>query len=441
MEGNPVTAPQGDLPEELRKRGVEILEEARGAQKIFQRSWRISPLAFPLSAGEVQFLHRLGRYLYRFIRACDLLYRLSVRGKAPAWVAELLDRGKPKELIELGRHPKIAQELPLVIRPDLVLTPDGFALCELDSVPGGIGLIAWLQRLYASVGEDPIGGASGVEKAFRELFQESHVVISEEAREYWGEFEFLVGAERVYPAESYRCRDNPIYRFFECFDWEHLSSLRETYRPGSPWVTPPLKAYLEEKLWLALFWMRPLRGFWLRELSEKGLRLLQSVIPYSWIVDPTPLPPHAVIPELGIQDWRELGELSQKERELVLKISGFSPLAWGSRGVFVGQDLSQGEWQRRVEEAIQSFESHPYLLQRFAKGRIVRHPWIREDGELLVMEARARVSPFYFVFGEEVRLCGVLVTLCSPDKKLLHGMRDALLLPGKEAGGDPLEAL
>src|SRR5207249_10540290 len=30
----------------------------------------------------------------------------------------------------------------------------------------------------------------------------------------------------------------------------------------------------------------------------------RRVFPYTWIVDPTPLPPYAVIPELGIHSWR-----------------------------------------------------------------------------------------------------------------------------------------
>ena len=81
---------------------------------------------------------------------------------------------------------------------------------------------------------------------------------------------------------------------------------------------------------------------------------LQEIIPYSWLLDPTPLPQHAVIPRLEIHDWREAGKFSQKERELLLKVSGFSPLGWGSRGVSVGQDLPQAEWQRLIEEALQT---------------------------------------------------------------------------------------
>jgi hypothetical protein len=47
------------------------------------------------------------------------------------------------------------------------------------------------------------------------------------------------------------------------------------------------------------------------------------------------------------------------------------------------------------------------------------------------MKSRVRLCPYYFVEqGIEVpRLSGVLATVCPADKKLLHGMRDALMLP------------
>jgi hypothetical protein len=63
---------------------------------------------------------------------------------------------------------------------------------------------------------------------------------------------------------------------------------------------------------------------------EKHFLKLQEVIPYTWPLDPTPLPQHAVIPRLEIHDWREGGKLSQ-ERDLLIKVSGFSPLGWESR--------------------------------------------------------------------------------------------------------------
>jgi len=42
---------------------------------------------------------------------------------------------------------------------------------------------------------------------------------------------------------------------------------------------------------------------------------------------------------------------------------------------------------------------------------------------------RLRLCPYYFVVGGQARLSGALATFCPPDKKIIHGMQDAALLP------------
>lgn len=396
------------------------------------KEWRVAPNAFALSDAHIQLIERLGRVLHKFNLAANLLYRQSVQGKQPAWIAALLDAGKPPELVAIARDRRLKGQLPAVIRPDLILTADGFALSELDSVPGGIGLTAWLNETYAALGEPVLGGAQGMRDGFASIFPEGHCLIAEEAADYRPEMEYLLGPDRVHEAESYRADGTPIYRFFEGFDWMNLSPLRESWEPGQP-MTPPLKPYLEEKLLLALFWSRPLRAFWRQHLTDKGVRLLEQVIPYSWVVDPAPLPPHAVIPGLDIQRWEEMTDYSQKQRELVLKVSGFSEQAWGARGVWIGSDMPGEEWTARVREALEAFAHQPRVLQRFTKGAVVSQDWVDPDGRPHTLEGRARVSPYYFSPDATTAptLGGALVTLCPKDKKLLHGMSDAVISPGK----------
>ena len=99
--------------------------------------WRISPAPFALGPALAGELESLGRVLLQFYRAANLLYRHSVAGKQPPWVADWLDRGKPAKLIELQRAAAFKNDVPRVIRPDLLLTETGLAVTELDSVPGG----------------------------------------------------------------------------------------------------------------------------------------------------------------------------------------------------------------------------------------------------------------------------------------------------------------
>jgi hypothetical protein len=142
-----------------------------------------------------------------------------------------------------------------------------------------------------------------------------------------------------------------------------------------------------------------------------------------------------VIPQLEIHDWGEAGRFTQKERDLLIKVSGFSPLGWGSRGVTVGSDLPQAEWVRQLEEALASFASSPRIMQRFHKARLIEHPyWNRDDDNTKMMRGRVRLCPYFFVEKDEVRLRGILATIVPADKKLLHGMRDAILAPAHVAG-------
>jgi hypothetical protein len=336
--------------------------------------------------------------------------------------------------------------LPQVIRPDLLLTAEGFAITELDSVPGGIGLTDWMSQTYAALGFGVLGGANGMLEGFRSILGDcADIAVSQESATYRPEMEWLArranenGADwRVQSAETFDPQSamrspQRIYRFFELFDLPSIpaaGALMDAAACGKVRVTPPFKPWLEEKLWLALFWMRPLREFWRRELSERHFLVLQKHIPHSWVMDPSPLPHHAVLPWLNIHSWDELTAFSQKERDFVLKVSGFSPEAWGSRGVVVGSDVPQPEWAAAIQRARAAFTHHPHVLMRFAHSRIIEHPYFDPgSGELRTMRGRVRLCPYYFVADGRARLGGALATIVPVDKKLIHGMRDAILVP------------
>ena len=127
------------IPESERLARAERIRAALPPAGLFAgKEWRVSPEPFVLPAGMDEELERLGFRLRKFTEACNLLYRLSVSAKRPAWIAELLDRGKPPELVELARSKALAEDIPRVLRPDVILTEDGFTIAELDNVPGGI---------------------------------------------------------------------------------------------------------------------------------------------------------------------------------------------------------------------------------------------------------------------------------------------------------------
>jgi len=428
----------------------EKLSSIRGAtppQGLFaEKDWLLSPDPFPIEKKILAELDQLGHRLFVFQRACNQLYQLSLKGKQPDWIARYLDAGKPVGLIEFSRRKEIRDDVPRVIRPDLILTDNGYIIAEIDSVPGGIGLTAWLNQTYSTFDKEIIGDTNGMLDGFHSVLPNGgDIVISHEAATYRPEMEWIAARLkdrhrdlewRVVAAENYEPQDDrAVYRFFELFDLPNIPNIDNTLRAnaeGRITITPPIKPYLEEKMWFALFWMQPLREFWRRELGEKYFIKLQEVIPYSWLLDPTPLPQHAVIPRLEIHDWREAAKLSQKDRDLLLKVSGFSPLGWGSRGIALGADLPHAEWEQRIERALETFEQSPTILQRFHKGRLFEHRyWDPESGELKTMKGRVRLCPYFFVEQDRVKLRGALATIVPADKKFLHGMRDAILAPSQ----------
>jgi hypothetical protein len=454
--------------------------EAFSDQSLFEnKTWRYSPEAFPLTSAQVKQIEQIGQACYEFYKAQETLYLRSAEGKnllrnrsltAP-WVAAYLDRGKPEALIQHARARALRGAMPMVIRPDLLVTEDGFAMTEIDSVPGGIGLTAFLNQLYAPVhGEALIGaGEQDMVAAFYDVLsgRVPHVtapyiaiLVSDEAATYRPEMEWLASQLRqqgrrvhvfhpddVMPLGDDICvgidgdpqKVDVIYRFWELFDLANVSIaefLLKAREAAHIRLTPPMRPFQEEKLNLALFHHHILEDYWKENLSRQSYKTLAKVIPQTWVMDPVELPPNAVLdaPLVGgkpMTDWSQLIEASQKERNLIIKISGFHESAWGARSVTLGSDSSRAEWESAIQQAITMADTSLHILQTYEKPKRLRHSVYQDDGSLYSMEGRMRLCPYYFVneSAKVAKLQGVLATLCPADKKIIHGMKDAALLP------------
>lgn len=440
--------------------------------------WQLSPTPFVLSKTQAESLNQLGDLLQRFVQGIDNLYKQAKNPNLPVpqWVADLYDQGKPDGLIQFAGMKRLKSHLPLVLRPDLLLQEDGWTLCEIDAVPGGMGFTSALNRFYRKNGFSVLEAEAGMPGAFLEMLKtfvpevEKPVialVLSDEAGDYRAEMTWLVETIRrgddlalpyeniflVHPKDLDLVRDrlvlhdpatgedrpiDLIYRFFELFDLANIPKIeliQYAVKKGLVKCTPPFKPHVEEKLSLALLHHPALAEFWQKELGKEGFDQLKQSVPQGWIVDPTPIPPQAAIVNLlpggrVVQDFGALKNLSQKERELVLKPSGFSELGWGSRGVTIGHDYSAEAWAERLETALQSFGKTPYILQKFEPSCVQQVERLDvATGAITPFKARTRLCPYYFVQDGKVTLAGVLATSCPADKKLIHGMKDAVLAP------------
>lgn len=396
--------------------------------------WLFSPKPFVLTKKEARKVSSLGHVLAQFQKASDVIYQRSAMGRLPTWISEVLDAGKPEWMIAQQRAGHLRDALPRVIRPDLILTEDGLALTELDSVPGGMGITTWLSHLYADAGFDILGGRDGVTEGFKKLLPDGgRILVSEESADYRPEMEWL--AEQlgedfgVETAESAEANDEAAYRFFEWFDWENISSAKEFAAQSQ--LCSPCKPHLEEKLWLALLWTPSLKNVWKEAMRGKHLERVKEIVPFGWMMDPAELPPHAALPRLGVNQWSDVGEFSQKDRRLVVKVSGFSELAWGSKSVQIGHDMPRNEWAAAIELATSEFDHQPWMMQDYHAGRVVEHPYFDpETGEEEIMQGRVRLCPYYFTdTNGETQLGGTLATIVPSDKKKIHGMKDGILVP------------
>lgn len=471
----PLTQPESSCPtlspEAARDRCVAIRTRLQNASLFgVTTAWRVSPCPFYLSSDQLQFFINLGPQLLSFYRALNRLYNESVKETQPIWISKYLDQGKPEALVQYSRMKRFRDALPAVIRPDVIPTQDGMVITELDSVPGGIGLTACLSYSYHDFdGGDSqlIGGRDGMVRGFSRMLQSVQgrregciaILVSAESKDYRPEMSWLAAQLREagmpawcvepqevrFTEEGLRLHINGseqsigvVYRFYELFDLLNIPKaelVQYAAKKDRTSVTPPYKPALEEKSAFALLHHPKLRPFWEKELGADSMLHLSAIMPKTWLLDPAPLPAIATIPDLriggrAVTNWSELETATQKERHFVIKPSGFSALAWGSRGVSIGHDMPQSAWVEALRNALASFPITPYILQEFHKGRLFEMDYLDEGMQTIVrMSGRARLSPYYVVSGDKAELTGILATICPADKKILHGMKDAIMVP------------
>jgi len=252
------------------------IQEALAAQPLFEaKTWQLSPEAWPLSPEQVAQLEAIGVACLEYHQALENLYLRSAAGKnllrnkpllAP-WVVDYLDRGKPESLISQARDPRNRGAFPPVLRPDLLLTAHGFVMTELDSVPGGIGLTAFLNRLYSGgiVGEGDLmiknfyAALAALRPAVRNPL--IALVVSDEAATYRPEMSWLahqlqlegkrvfclrpgdlfpLGGALFFDADGNPEKIDVLYRFFELFDLPPVPGGEARFRPVPPPPAPGL---------------------------------------------------------------------------------------------------------------------------------------------------------------------------------------------------------
>ena len=119
--------------------------------------------------------------------------------------------------------------------------------------------------------------------------------------------------------------------------------------------------------------------------------------------------------------------MSQRERDLILKISGFSEKAWGARGVYLGSDLSQ-------PNGAQLSKKHcDHSQHRLTSCKNSTNPVWPKRNTSISKRTKLSPCPAACVFAPTISSKAkatpraplsvvVLATICPADKKIIHGM-------------------
>ncbi len=375
--------------------------------------FRVSPEPFPLTRVQQDEIRTLGGDVTAFVASCDALYRQDQTVKA------ILDTGKP-ELFLISTPTQYA-----FVRPDLIITPSGFALCEIETSPFGLGLAEILNRAARREGFETMVEEGTLASAMRSaLPTEGTLVYSEKTRQYRGQLTFL--ADQVFSASPGAWKassvadaagQDPCYRGFYlseyCFDDRVREFLEAGVRTQRAFL-PSLTAHMEEKALLGLLWDRRWEGYFHRQLGAAAFSHLRTVVPPTWIVGQEAY----FSPGLpaGVSASVDLASLSRAKRTFVLKSSGFSRHGSWSEGVSFLQEQSQAEARHRLEQAV-SDPGQLFVVQEFRKAAV--HPMVYETPRgLAPMAGRVRLTPYYST--GEGRLIALKATAVEPTTNYIH---------------------
>lgn len=356
--------------------------------------FRVSPFPLDLSPQETQELLRIGRDIVEFIDAADELYRTDGDLK------KLLDRGKP-DLLKTGRLAHY-----LFVRPDVIITQEGFSVCEIETSPFGLALAELLNRAYRFAGFETLIPDDMLTKFMREHTPDrGNLVYSQHTASYSGQLQFLAdkvlsGNDRRWSVEqagSVLDMTSPaLYRAFyqhECLDDPAVDNIMQFYAGRqTPEVIPSFTPHMEEKALLALIWDKRWEEFFVKQLGISSVEHLRKVIPPTWIVGQE----RFFLPGLpdGVESTEGLALLFKSKRNFVLKQSGFGSGGSWAEGVSFLQEKSVVKAQELLHNAVED-SSSLYVIQEFRKAE-ERRMFDEGDGSLLTeMSARIRLTPYF----------------------------------------------
>lgn len=387
-------------------------QEFDAGQKI---PFQVSPTPFSLNKDQKNDINYIGHDVANYFHAVDEMYSNNVGG-----VRSILDTGKPQ--IFLGTE----QSHYLFARPDLIITPSGFSICEIETSPFGLALAEILNKAYQKKGFETIVPEGILPVQIQKNTPiEGSIIYSKKTQAYSGQMTFL--ADEVFSGigRSWKsgmvddltiAQGSNIYRGFYLSEYLTDPSVkllfdRQFINKNS--FIPSSTPHMEEKAILSFIYDKRFEEYLRKKLGDASIKHLKAVIPPTWIVGQeqffSPGMPNNISSSIG------LANLSKSKRAFVLKSSGFSGNSSWKEGVHFLQRESAEKTLQLLHNAEQN-KTGLHIIQEFRKGINIPMNYESEDEKTEIpMSARIRLTPYFSVANDnqDGNLIAIKATGCE----------------------------
>ncbi len=381
-------------------------DEYRTGQKI---PFRVSPTPLVLSPEQKKEVGKIGPDITGYFRAIDELHKTDER------VREILDTNKPA--IFLVDTPIDY----LFLRPDMVITPKGFSINEVETSPFGLALAEMLNRGYRGEGfETMVGDTALTDHVHASTPATGEIIYTPHTQQYAGQMTFLAdevfsGNDRRWtasPAKERKDTPGSVYRGFYLSEYDSdpdVKLLLESKIAGKQSISPSPTPHMEEKAVLSFIWDKRFENHLRERLGPAAFNHLRGVIPPTWIVGQeqffAPGMPNNMDTSLG------LATLSRSKRTFVLKSSGFDASSSWAQGVHFLHEKSAVDSYEILTNAQKARGLH--VIQEFTGGLSTPMNY-DEDGNITPMSAKIRLTPYFSAKGKkEGELVAIKATGCE----------------------------
>ncbi len=368
--------------------------------------FRVSPTPLVLSRQQKNELVATGKDITSYFQEIDELYQTNTI------IRNILNIGKPDIFITKGASRY------LFIRPDIIISKNGFTVCEIETSLFGLALAEVLNRAYLNEGFGTLVERSALlESVKKQTPTEGTIIYTDKTASYAGQMAFL--AEQIFsgtgrnwqaqPINKYTPNIGVVYRGFYLEECASDSALRACLAAKNC-VVPSATPHMEEKAILAFIWDRRFETLLKTRLGLGAFHHLRDIIPPTWIVGQEKY--FTLGLPNGAATSTDIASLSRSKRTFVLKNSGYHCDSSWSEGVNFLHTKSADGAKRLLLQASQDCSSL-YILQEFRKGKNI--PMCYEHAEVTVpMSARVRLTPYFSLSpGSEGELLACKATGCE----------------------------